>query len=109
MKNENKKWFRLQEWIANQFQEIDPSARSTKQSGAGHEKGDILNKIFLNVEAKCYQKKNVWEVEWLDKAEQEIPLHSDKMAIVVTENKEGKRHVHLSFEDFWDIYKRSIR
>lgn len=100
-------WYKLQEWVASQLNEIDKNARSTKASGACGEKGDVKNNVGLNIECKCYQKKNVWEVGWLEKCEEEIPLHSDKTAIVVTENKDGKRHVHLTFDDFWRIYKKA--
>ena len=104
-----KKWFILQEWVAEQLKEIDPNARSTKGSGNGGEKGDVKNKANLNVECKCYNKKNVWDIDWLEKCEEEIPLHSDKIAIVVTENKEGKKVVNLDAEDFFDMYKELRR
>lgn len=104
----NDKWFRLQEWVAGQLNELDPTARSTKASGACGEKGDVKNDVGLNIECKCYQKKNVWEVKWLEKCEEEIPLHSNTTAIVVTENKDGDKHVHLTWDDFWKIYKRSL-
>lgn len=99
------KWYKFQEWIAEYFKELDPNARCSKASGARGEAGDVTNSIGINCEAKCYNKKNVWDVDWLTKCEEEIPLHSNKLAIVVTENKDGQKHVHLKFEDFWKIYK----
>ena len=101
----NKKWFLLQEWVAEQLKEIDPRARSTKASGACGESGDVKNKCDLNIECKCYQTRSPWNEEWLEKCEKEIPLHSNKIAIVVTENKNGKRRVHLNAKDFFKIYK----
>jgi hypothetical protein len=103
------KWKQLELWICEQFKELDIYAKRTPGSGNKGRKGDIFNSLNLNVEAKCYQKKNVWDVKWLEKCESEIPLHSDKIAIVVTENKDGKKHVHLTFDDFWTIYKRSLK
>lgn len=107
--NSDKRWFRLQEWVASQLKEIDPKARSTKQSGAGSEKGDVRNDADLNIECKSYSKKNVWEVDWLTKCEEEIPLHSKKTAIVVIENKVDKKVVCLDAEDFFDMYKNLWR
>jgi len=43
-----------------------------------------------------------------NKCQEEVPLHSDKIAIVITENKDKKRMVHLSLEDFWEIYKKAL-
>jgi hypothetical protein len=107
MNFKNTKWFLLQEWVAGQLKEIDPYARSTKQSGAGSESGDVKNN-FLNVECKCYNQKSPYKEEWLEKCQSEIPLHSQKLAIVVTENNEGKRRVHFDAEDFFRIFKRSL-
>ena len=100
----NKKWFKLQEWVAGKLNCIDPYCRSSKASGGSTEAGDLKNNVKLNVECKCYNKKNVWEIDWLKKCEEEIPLHSDKTAIVVTENKDGKKVVSLDADDFFDIY-----
>lgn len=106
MKKEN--WFLLQEWVANELNEIDPYSRSTKQSGAGGESGDVRNNCGLNIECKCYNTKSPFKQEWLDKCLLEIPLHSDKIAIVVTENKDKDKVVHLAWQDFYEIYKRSL-
>jgi hypothetical protein len=102
-------WYQLQEFVAKNLQEFDPHARSTKASGACGEKGDVKNNCGLAIECKCYQKKNVWDVDWLTKCESEVPLHADKIAIVVTENKDNKKHVHLTFEDFLELFKRGLK
>ncbi|MHA1789186.1 MAG: hypothetical protein ACTSXT_08160 [Candidatus Helarchaeota archaeon] len=104
-----KQWFKLQEWVADILREISPHARSTKGSGNSTEKGDIKLNCGLHVECKCYQKKNVWNIDWLKKCEEEIPLHSDKIAIVVTENKENEKIVHLDAEDFFTLYNEYWR
>ena len=101
----NEDWYKLQEWIARELKELDPYARSTKASGACGEKGDVRNSIGLNIEAKCYKIKSPFKQEWLDKCISEIPLHSDKIGIVVTENKNKDKVVHLAWNDFWEIYK----
>jgi hypothetical protein len=100
----NKKWYLFQEKIAELLSEIDPNARSTKASGGSTEKGDVRNNVNLNIECKCYNTKSPYDDEWLVKAQQEIPLHSDKIAIVCTENKEGKFRVHLDGDDFFRMY-----
>jgi len=102
-----KDWEKLEAWICEQLKELDPSIRRTPGSGNGNISGDVcgLKNIGLHCEAKCYKKKNVWNIDWLIKCEEEIPLHSKKRAIVVTENKDGKKVVHLDAEDFFDMYK----
>jgi hypothetical protein len=103
------KWYLLQEWVASQLKELDPNARSTKASGACNEKGDVKNNCKLNIECKCYNKKNVYNQDWLDKAQSEIPLHSDRMAVVITENNEGKKVAHLDAVDFFNLIKENKR
>ena len=103
------KWFLLQEWVAGQLKELDPYARSTKASGACGESGDVRNTVGLNIECKCYNQQSPFKEQWLIKCQEEIPLHSKKVAIVVTENKDGKKRVHLDAEDFFRIYKRSLK
>jgi len=106
-----KKWMLLEEWVCEQLKDLDPSTMRTPGSGNGNKKGDICSKsnTGLHIECKCYQKKNVWNIDWLTKCEAEIALHSKKRAIVVTENRDGKKIVHLEAEDFFEIYKRSIK
>ena len=101
-----KPWEMLEQWICNILKALDDSIKRTPGSGNGFKKGDVCCKtnIGLHVEAKCYQKKNVWNVDWLKKCEEEIPLHSDKIAIVVTENNKKEKHVHIDAEDFFNLY-----
>jgi len=102
------KWFLLQEWVAEQLKPFDSYVRSTKGSGNSTEKGDLKfsKNLGLHIECKCYNTKSPWNQDWLDKCSSEIPLHSDKTPIVVTENKEEKKVVHLYAEDFFEIYKQ---
>lgn len=100
----NKKWYLFQESIAEKLAEIDPKARSTKASGGSTEKGDVKNNIGLHIECKCYQTKSVYNEDWLQKCQEEIPLHSDKIAVVFTENKDGKFRAHLDGDDFMEMY-----
>lgn len=102
-------WYLFQEWIAQELKELDPNARSTKASGARGETGDVKNAINLNIECKCYNTKSPFKQEWLDKVNEEIPLHSDKIGIVVTRNKNKDVVVHLGWRDFFEIYKRSLK
>lgn len=104
-----KDWEKLEEWICSELKELDPYIRRTKASGSQGEKGDIKNNLKLNVEAKCYKTKSPFKQEWLDKCISEIPLHSDKIAIVVTENKDKNKVVHLAWQDFFEIFKRSLK
>lgn len=105
MKKED--WYLLQEWVAEQLREIDPYARSTKGSGNSTEKGDLkLNNAKLHIECKCYQKKNVWNIDWLQKCSEEIVLHSNKIPIVITENINKEKIAHVYADDFLNLYKK---
>ena len=101
-----KPWEMLEQYICGELKVIDPSIKRSPGSGNGFKKGDVCCKtnIGLHLEAKQRNKLNVWESKWLTKCESEIPLHSKKMAIVVTENNKKEKHVHLSADDFFNMY-----
>lgn len=101
----NKDWQKLEDFIVESIKEIDSYAHTTKASGGSTIKGDITNNLSLHIEAKQRNLKSVYNQDWYDKCQEEIPLHSDKIALLCTENKDKKRMVHLSFGDFWDLYK----
>ena len=52
--------------------------------------------------------KSLYDETWLIKCSEEIPLHSSKIPIVVTRNKDGEIRVHLKWDDFFRIFKRSL-
>lgn len=101
-----KQWEKLENYIVEKLKVLDNFVQRTPGSGNGNRKGDVCfsSNIGLHIEAKQRNKKNVWDVEWFKKCSEEIALHSKKFPIVVTENKDGKRFVHLDADDFFDIY-----
>ena len=102
-----KEWEQLEQYICEELKEIDPYIKRTPGSGNGSKKGDIYfsSNCGLHIEAKQRNKKNVWDIDWLTKCAEEIPLHSKKTPIVVSENRDGKKIVHLDAEDFFELYK----
>lgn len=105
----NKDWQMLEDFVVQKLKEIDHSAHTTKASGGSTIKGDISNNINLHIECKQRNIKSVYNQDWYEKCQTEVPLHSDKIAIIITENKDKERMVHLSFEDFWEIYKNNLQ
>jgi hypothetical protein len=98
----------LEMYIAEKLKEIDCYARPTKASGASTEIGDIKNNYFF-VEAK--QKHTIENFnfsrkkEWL-KLLSQIPVDTQKIPILVRENKYGEKMVLIDLEDFFRlIYK----
>ena len=106
-----KNWEQLEEFVCQELKELDPYIRRTKGSGNKGEKGDIKfsTNLGLHIECKCYKTKSPFQQKWLDKVNEEIPLHSDKIGIVITENKDGDKIVHFGWQDFFEIYKRSLK
>lgn len=102
------KWEQLEQYICEQLKEIDPTIRRTPGSGNGNKSGDVccMTNIGLHLEAKQRNKKNVWDRNWLKKCSSEIALHSLKIPVVVTENIDSEKIVHLYAEDFFNLYKR---
>lgn len=98
-------WIQLEEFILEHIKEIDPFARRSPGSGNKGRKGDIVSSCYLNIEAKQRNIKSPFDQKWLDKCLEEIPLHSQKIGIVVTENKDRDKVVHMAWNDFWKIYQ----
>ena len=104
----NKSWQKFEDLICEYIKELDPYVRPTKGSGNKGEKQDIKTSLSLGLELKERNLKSVYNEDWLQKTIEEIPLHSQKIPVLVTRNKEGKIRVHMEWEDFWEIYKRSL-
>ena len=100
------KWKLLEHWICERLKELDPHVSRSPGSGNGNCKGDLKfsTNVGLHVEAKYRNLKSVFDQDWIEKCEEEIPLHSQKIAIVVTENKDDKKLVHLDADDFFDLF-----
>ena len=103
-----KDWEQLEELILAYVKELDHYAKRCPGSGNKGRKGDIVTSINLGIEIKDRNTKSPYDEKWLSKCAEEIPLHSQKIPIVVTRNSEGKIRVHLDWSDFWEIYKKSI-
>ncbi|MEK6880089.1 MAG: hypothetical protein AABY22_10795 [Nanoarchaeota archaeon] len=103
--NRDKKWHKLEDYIALKLREIDPFAKHTPGSGNGHKKGDIQNSVNLHIECKeratdsVTINNDVW-----NKLKAEIPLHVKKTPLLCLENKEGKRWAVLELSDFLNLY-----
>jgi hypothetical protein len=106
--NRNKDWQKFEDIIVEQLKEVDPYAHTTKASGGSTIKGDITNSIGLHIECKQRNIKSVYNQDWYEKCEAEIPLHSDKIAVLCTCSSENKKMIHMSFDDFWRLYKEVV-
>lgn len=104
-----KTWEKFEDLIVQHFKEFDPFIRRTKASGASNEKGDIKTNLNLHIECKDYNKKSVYNENWMQKCIEEVPLHSKKLPILITRNKEDKIRVHMDFQDFLILFKESIK
>lgn len=99
------KWYLLQEYVAEKLKEIDPYARSTKGSGNCGEQGDVNNSVGLTIECKLRNTQSVQiNNEIWEKLCEEIPLHSDRLPLLVLENQKGKRWGVMELDDLINIY-----
>ncbi|MHA2013319.1 MAG: hypothetical protein ACTSWG_13195 [Candidatus Helarchaeota archaeon] len=106
-----KEWEQFEEFICEELKEFDPYIRRTKGSGNKGEKGDLKfsTNLGLHIECKKRNTKSPFKQEWLDKVNEEIPFHSNKIGIVITENKNKDKIVHLGWRDFFELLKRSLK
>lgn len=103
--NRDKKWQVFEDSIVEKLKEIDPYCSRTPGSGNKGIKGDIKNSAGLHIECKQRNTKSVTiDNEVWKKTCSEIPLHSDRIAMLALENKEGKRWAILNLDDFLNLF-----
>lgn len=96
----DKDWQKFEDYIVEEMKQIDPYATHTKASRYGD-----LKVKGLHIECKDYNKKSVYNEDWMKKCIEEVPLHSDKIPLLITRNEKKKIRVHLDFDDFMAILK----
>jgi len=101
----------LERWVETILKKIDPSAHRTAGSGCimGGSAGDVANKYFF-IECKIrHTKENIfmqWKKEWISLLDK-IPMKSNKIPMLVTENKYGEKFVILEAHEFFSIIEKS--
>lgn len=105
----NKDWQKFENFISEVLKEVGKYSRPTKGSGNSTEKHDIKTSCGLACELKLRNTKSVYNEDWMQKIIDEVPLHSKDIPVLITKNKEGKIRIHLEWNDFWEIYKRSLK
>lgn len=104
-----KDWIKLEELILQDIQDVDKHAKRTPGSGNKGRKGDLFTSCGLLIECKDNQSlKSAYKESDMIKIIEEVPLHSQDVPILITRNKEKKIRVHMEWNDFWEIYKRSL-
>lgn len=104
-----KDWIKLEELILQDIKEVDKYAKRTPGSGNKGRKGDISTSCKLAIECKDNQSlKNAFKESDMIKIIEEVPLHSQDTPILITRNEDKKIRVHIEWNDFWEIYKRSL-
>jgi hypothetical protein len=98
----------LENLIVAHLQEIDPSARLTKASGACSQKGDVCNKLGLKIEAKVRNTDNcIIERKWWLKLNRELNIYNLDTPVLVLQNKHKEVFVCLSLMDWISLLKKA--
>lgn len=101
---------RLEEYVAGLLKHIFPQARPSNGSGAHGEKGDIAGIKDLMIECKSRNIKNfVIQKEWWKHLNNEIPIGSPRIPLIIGEDADKMRYAILSLEDFIRIYEGYIK
>jgi len=102
-----KQWKKLEWYVAEKFKDLgDKYARRTKGSGSGNENYDIYTTFPFAIECKQRNTKNVTiNIDVWNKNKANIPLNSDKLPLLVIQNKDKMTFAVLEIDDFFDILK----
>ena len=95
----------LELYVTQRLLGIDPHARPTRGSGSHTEIGDVSNKLFFVECKEKHTRDNVimdYRNEYLKLCE-DMPIGTQKIPIVVTENKARDKFVIIRADDFFDI------
>lgn len=98
----------LEYYVEERLKELEPKTHRTIASGAIFGDQDVKTPTFL-VQTKKRNtsgftiSKQVWEVL------EEAAYTDVKIPVLVTENIEGKKLLHMDFDEFVDYFKRVSR
>lgn len=99
----------LESWVVGQFDGFDMRARRTRGSGCGNEIGDVSNS-YAYIECKMkHGKENIiveFKEEW-QKLLFKMPIHTNKIPVVIVEQKYGEKFAILKAEDFFTLLKEA--
>lgn len=100
----------LEIFLSEKLKELGIEARPTKGSGGGNstEIGDIYNNYFYIEAKQKLTKSNVimdYKKEWL-KLINDMPIDSQKIPLVVIENKLKEVFIVVKAEDFFNILSK---
>lgn len=98
----------LEQLVVAYLQEIDPSAKVTKASGACSQKGDVCNKLRLKIEAKVRNTDNcIIERKWWLKLNRELNIYNLDTPVLVLQNKHKETFVVLDIKDYMRLLKEA--
>ena len=101
---------KLELYVAGLLKKIFPKARPSNGSGAHGEIGDIAGITGLVIECKSRNIKNfVIQKEWWEHLNNEIPIGSPRLPIIVGEDGASTKYAILSREDFVRIYEGYLK
>lgn len=99
----------LESWVVGQFDGWDIRARRTRGSGCGNEIGDISNS-YTYIECKMKHGQENIIVKFKDEWQHllfKIPVHTNKIPVVIVEQKFGEKFAILKAEDFFKLLEEA--
>jgi hypothetical protein len=98
----------LEQLVVAHLQEIDPSVRVTRASGARGEKADIKNSLHQKMECKVRNTENcIIQRKWWLKLNRELNIYNLDTPVLVLQNKHKETFVVLDIKDYVRLLKKA--
>ena len=86
------------------LQEIEPKVRLSNNSGAVSNNGDITGSQYFQIECKVRNTKNITiNSDVFEKLMKSIPMHTNRMPVLVNQNIDKKVFVTMEMADFFKL------
>jgi hypothetical protein len=94
----------LENLVLAHLQAIEPRARLSNNSGAVSNNGDITNSDYFQIECKVKNTDSITiKNDVFKKLVKSIPMHINRMPVLVNQNKEKYVYVTMEMRDFFKL------
>ena len=101
---------KLENLVLAYLQELEPNAQLSNNSGAVSGNGDIANSRYFQIECKVKNTKNITiKQDVFEKLIKSIPMHINRMPVLVNQNIDKKIYVTIEMKDFFKLAEAYIR
>lgn len=100
----------LENYILQAVKRFDPKARLSRGSGCGNDIADIQSSyLFIEAKKRTNVRNMPIDMDVWQHLLNQMPIKTDKIPVLVTENSEGIKMAHLDFDTFMGLMGKVVK